>query len=119
MISRLERVGMRVAQDPNCPPFLEARMSAANKVYLAIIALLSAAALEGCSAQVAALKRAEAKSRGATEPCFGIARSGKNDCKTHAHVCAGWSRRDGDPGAFVYVPAGTCERIVGGHLEES
>jgi hypothetical protein len=49
----------------------------------------SATAFEGCSAQVAALKRAEAKSRGATEPCFGIARAGKNDCKTHAHVCAG------------------------------
>ena len=94
-------------------------MTTASTVYLAMIALLSAATLDGCSAQVAALKRAEATSRGATEPCFGIARAGKNDCKTHAHVCAGWSRRDRDPGAFVYVPAGTCERIVGGHLDES
>ena len=94
-------------------------MMTANRVHLAMITLLSAAALEGCSAQVAALKRAEAKSRGATEPCFGIARAGKNDCKTHAHVCAGWSRRAGDPAAFIYVPAGTCERIVGGQLEES
>jgi len=90
-----------------------------STIYLAIIALLSAAAFEGCSAQVAALKRAEADSRGATEPCFGIARAGQNDCKTHAHVCSGWSRRDRDPGAFVYVPAGTCERIVGGQLDES
>jgi uncharacterized membrane protein len=94
-------------------------MSTTNTFHLAMIALLSAAALEGCSAQVAAGKRAEAKSRGATEPCFGIVRAGKNDCRTHAHVCAGWSRRDGDRGAFVYVPAGTCERIVGGRLEES
>jgi len=94
-------------------------MTTADKVSLAMLALLSAAALEGCSAQVAASKRAEAESRGATEPCFGIARAGRNDCKTHAHVCAGWSRHDGDRGAFVYVPAGTCERIVGGRLEES
>jgi uncharacterized membrane protein len=91
----------------------------ANRVHLAMITLLSAAVLDGCSAQVAALKRAEAKSRGATERCFGVARAGSNDCKTHAHVCAGWSRRDRDPGAFIYVPAGTCERIVGGRLQES
>jgi uncharacterized membrane protein len=84
-----------------------------------MITLLSAVVLDGCSAQVAALKRAEAKSRGATERCFGVARAGSNDCKTHAHVCAGWSRRDRDPGAFIYVPAGTCERIVGGRLQES
>ena len=94
-------------------------MMTANRVYLAMMAFLSAAVFDGCSAQVAALKRAEAQSRGATERCFGVARAGRNDCKTHAHVCAGWSRDDGDPGAFVYVPAGTCERIVGGRLEES
>jgi uncharacterized membrane protein len=91
----------------------------ANRVHLAMITLLSTAVLDGCSAQVAALKRAEAKSRGATERCFGVARAGSNDCKTHAHVCAGWSRHDRDPGAFIYVPAGTCERIVGGRLQES
>jgi uncharacterized membrane protein len=94
-------------------------MMTANRVHLAMVTLLSAAVLDGCSAQVAALKRAEAKSRGATERCFGVARAGSNDCKTHAHVCAGWSRQDRDPGAFVYVPAGTCERIVGGRLQES
>ena len=94
-------------------------MTTANTVNLAMMALLSAAVLDGCSAQVAASKRAEAKSPGATEPCFGIARAGRNDCRTHAHVCAGWSRHDRDPGAFVYVPAGTCERIAGGQLDES
>jgi len=94
-------------------------MMMANRVYIAMITLFSAAVLDGCSAQVADLKRAEAKSRGATEPCFGVARAGRNDCKTHAHVCAGWSRHDRDSSAFVYVPAGTCERIVGGQLDES
>jgi uncharacterized membrane protein len=94
-------------------------MTKATQLSMAIAAILSGTALAGCSAQVAALKRAEAKSHGATEACFGIARAGKNDCKTHAHVCAGWSRHDGDPGAYIYVPAGTCERIVGGRLEES
>ena len=94
-------------------------MTKATQFSMAIAAIIAGAALGGCSAQVAALRRSDAKLHGATEACFGIARAGQNDCKTHAHVCAGWSRRDGDPGAFIYVPAGTCERIVGGRREES
>jgi uncharacterized membrane protein len=94
-------------------------MKDTQRVLRAIVALLASAAISGCAAQVAAAKRTAAEKVGATEPCFGIARAGKNDCRTHAHVCAGWSRRNSDPGAFIYVPAGTCERIVGGNLAES
>lgn len=78
-----------------------------------IAACLTAAA---CANQVAALKRSNAILRGAPEPCFGIARAGRNDCKTAANICAGWSRRDADEGAFIYVPSGTCTRITGGRL---
>lgn len=80
--------------------------------------LLMLPALAGCAAQVANFKREAAESRGAPERCFGVARAAKNDCRTQAHVCAGWARQDRDAGAFVYVPSGTCERIVGGKLEE-
>lgn len=50
------------------------------------------------------------------EQCFGIAKAGKNDCKSGAHDCAGHSTADADPASFIVVPAGTCEKIVGGSL---
>jgi uncharacterized membrane protein len=50
------------------------------------------------------------------EKCYGIARAGKNDCKTAAAACAGTSRTDGQADAWIYVPAGTCQKIVNGSL---
>jgi uncharacterized membrane protein len=52
------------------------------------------------------------------EKCYGIAKAGKNDCaSTGANSCAGTSRADADPRAWIYVPAGYCERIVSGSLK--
>jgi uncharacterized membrane protein len=51
-----------------------------------------------------------------TEQCFGVAKAGKNDCKAGSHSCAGQSTADADPASFVVLPAGTCEKIVGGSL---
>lgn len=85
----------------------------------AIAAAIIYATVSGCATQVAAARKADADARGAPEQCFGIARAGHNDCRTEAHVCAGWSSVDSDPGAFVYLPSGTCERITGGRLEFS
>lgn len=49
------------------------------------------------------------------EKCYGIAKAGSNDCaSTGSNSCGGTSKLDGDPNAWVYVPAGYCERIVGG-----
>lgn len=89
-------------------------MSTTHRIARAIAGLLSASLVGGCATQVAAAKQAAAVERGAPERCFGVARGGRNDCKTEAHVCAGWAYRDADKHAFVYLPAGTCERIVGG-----
>ena len=94
-------------------------MTNAQRLSIVIAVIFGGAELSGCAAQVAAFKKADAAARGATEACFGVARAGQNDCRTHANVCAGWSRRDRDPGAFVYVPAGSCQKIVGGRNEES
>lgn len=88
-------------------------------IAVAIAGLIAQSSLTGCAAQVAKSKRAAAAAVGATEQCYGIARAGKNDCQTSKHVCAGWSREDNDKGAFVYVPSGTCERLVGGLLSET
>jgi len=49
------------------------------------------------------------------EKCYGIARAGKNDCaSTGNNSCGGTSKINSDPKAWIYVPEGYCERIVGG-----
>ena len=48
------------------------------------------------------------------EKCYGITEAGKNDCATKNSSCAGTSVKDGQDDAFVVVPKGLCEKIVGG-----
>ena len=48
------------------------------------------------------------------EKCYGVAKAGQNDCGTSKHACAGQATKDGDPAEWVYVPTGTCAKIVGG-----
>jgi uncharacterized membrane protein len=57
-----------------------------------------------------------AKAQRATEKCYGIAKAGQNDCQTHASSCAGTSKTDRQKDAWLAVPKGMCERIVGGKL---
>ena len=75
-------------------------------------ALIVASALAAAIAAAAAPARAEDDN----EKCYGIAKAGKNDCKTAAAACAGMSKTDGQADAWIYVPVGTCEKIVGGSL---
>jgi uncharacterized membrane protein len=51
-----------------------------------------------------------------SEKCYGVAKAGKNDCQTANSSCAGTSRRDSQGDAWIYMPAGTCQRLVGGSL---
>ena len=54
------------------------------------------------------------------EKCYGIARAGKNDCaSTGNSSCAGTSKKDGQADAWISVPKGACEKIVGGKLTAS
>jgi uncharacterized membrane protein len=47
------------------------------------------------------------------EKCYGIAKAGKNDCaSTGNNSCAGTSKVNADPKAWVYTPEGYCDRIV-------
>ena len=49
------------------------------------------------------------------EKCYGLAKAGHNDCaSTGNHSCAGTSKVNADPKSWIFVPAGYCERIVGG-----
>ena len=47
------------------------------------------------------------------EKCAGIVKAGKNDCGTSKLSCQGTVTEDGDKEAWIYVPIGTCEKIVG------
>jgi uncharacterized membrane protein len=47
------------------------------------------------------------------EKCAGIVKAGKNDCGTSKLSCQGSSTKDSDAEAWIYVPTGTCEKIVG------
>ena len=51
-----------------------------------------------------------------TEKCFGVAKAGKNDCQTATSSCAGTSKKDHEASAWLSVPKGTCDKIVGGSL---
>ena len=56
--------------------------------------------------------------KGDTEKCAGIVKAGKNDCGTSKSACAGTSKVDRDPEAWIIVPKGTCERIAGGTRDQ-
>ena len=51
------------------------------------------------------------------QKCYGVAKAGKNDCQTANSSCAGTSKRDSQGDAWIYMPAGACERLVGGSLQ--
>ena len=54
------------------------------------------------------------------EKCYGVAKAGMNDCAsaTGAHSCAGQSTVDNGKDEWIYLPAGTCNKI-GGNKEAS
>lgn len=51
------------------------------------------------------------------EKCYGIVKAGQNDCGTASHMCAGESTVDNDQEAWISVPKGLCNRIVGGSIQ--
>jgi uncharacterized membrane protein len=65
-----------------------------------------AAGLVAASGQALAAKK--------FEKCYAIAKAGKNDCQTSNTACAGTSTTDQQADAWIYVPKGTCAKIVGG-----
>ena len=86
-----------------------------NKRYLVASAL---AAAIGAPAVIAAQTPVPVPTNFKAEKCYGIAKAGKNDCASAGNnSCGGTSKVNGDPRAWIYVPAGYCERIVGGSLK--
>ena len=60
---------------------------------------------------------AATQAQGNMERCYGVAKAGKNDCQTANSSCAGTSKRDNQGDAWIYIPAGSCEKLVGGSKE--
>lgn len=52
-----------------------------------------------------------------SEKCYGVVKAGMNDCSTAKASCAGSSTKDNQADAFVLMPTGLCEKLVGGHLK--
>lgn len=54
----------------------------------------------------------------AWEKCAGIAKASMNDCGAldGKHACGGQATADSAPQEWVYVPQGTCDKIVGGKV---
>ena len=70
---------------------------------------LAASVTAGLAATPAAAQKAP------VEKCYGVAKAGSNDCaSTGNNTCAGLSRIDADPAAWIYVPVGVCDKIVNG-----
>lgn len=55
---------------------------------------------------------------GANEKCYGVVKAGQNDCATNNSSCKGTSTADGQKDAWVFVPTGMCEKLVGGSTEK-
>ena len=53
---------------------------------------------------------------GDKEQCAGIVKAGHNDCATSTNDCHSHATVDSSPEAWIYVPKGTCDKIVGGHI---
>ncbi len=52
------------------------------------------------------------------EKCAGIVKAGQNDCGTSEHACGGMAKKDSLEEEWIYVPEGTCKKIVGATLKE-
>lgn len=89
-------------------------------ITTAISAVLALGAISGADCALAetkdpnALVMSQMTAPPGMEKCYGIAKAHQNDCGTASHGCAGESKVDNDKEAWISVPTGLCERIVGG-----
>ena len=83
-------------------------MRNSNLLHAAMTSLLAV----GAASVAMSVAAEEAKQ----EQCAGVIKAGKNDCATSTNACHGHVSTDNHPEAWIYVPAGTCERIVGAHV---
>ena len=73
--------------------------------------LLASAIATVCAASINVAHAADAEK----EKCFGIAKTGQNDCASvmGTHSCAGQAKKDMDPTEWKYVAKGSCAKAGG------
>jgi uncharacterized membrane protein len=109
----VSRNGSRAAAEK--PRFLASGGKATMNTRLLVASALAAAV---AAPSLSALAAPAPEPTFTAEKCYGLAKAGQNDCAaTGNNSCAGTSKLDSDPNAWIYVPAGYCDRIVGGHKE--
>ena len=85
-----------------------------NKDKLIQSAFTAFLVLTSSQSAIAAASDAEAASK---EKCYGIVKTGMNDCATATSSCAGSSTKDNQADAWVFMPTGLCDKLVGGKLK--
>ena len=81
-----------------------------SNVKLLVASAVSAALAVG----LATASTSAMAAKGDMEKCYGVVKAGKNDCGTKSHACAGQAASDGGDKEWVYLPKGTCDKLVGG-----
>lgn len=81
--------------------------------------LMAASAVALSATAVATSEDANAMKKDGMEKCYGVVEAGKNDCGNAqgTHSCAGQATKDADGGEWIFLPKGTCDKIVGGSTE--
>jgi uncharacterized membrane protein len=79
--------------------------------------IMSGAIAGALALGLSALSPAALAGKPGFEKCQGIVKSGMNDCGTSKHSCAGQASADSMADEWVYVPEGTCSKIVGGSVK--
>ena len=79
--------------------------------------IMSGAIAGALALGLSALSPAALAGKPGFEKCQGIVKSGMNDCGTSQHGCAGQAASDSVAEEWVYVPEGTCSKIVGGTVK--
>lgn len=92
-----------------------------NKIVNTTLTAMLAVGIGSAGTEAAASNQANTmpKVPKGMEKCYGIAKAGLNDCGTATNSgCAGSATMDGQVSAWIYLPRGTCAKIVGGSIVE-
>jgi uncharacterized membrane protein len=87
-------------------------MNTSDRVIRSAFASLLALGVAAASGQAMAAKEKY-------EKCAGIVKAGMNDCGTSHSSCHGSIKTDGDHEAWIKLPKGSCEKIVGAYVTTS
>jgi uncharacterized membrane protein len=107
-----QQTGTRIATYRSFSPFCQ-EIAMSKHDSLLRFAVPAAIALAGLGSATASADNHEGM-----EQCAGIIKAGKNDCATSSNACHGHVTVDSNPEAWIYVPQGTCDRLVGGRVVE-